>query len=250
MTQPDQPVVQARGLQIDAGGRPLLSQVNLTIASGERVALVGHNGAGKSTLLRALTGFAAPARGSLQVLDTDLGSSRNAPRLRRLRSRVALVHQGLGLVGRLTALDNVLIGGAARCSSPWTWLQRWPRAERRAAHEALERVDMAWAQGRRTDTLSGGERQKIAVARALHQRALLLLADEPTASLDADATAQIIGLLVSAAAQRESTLICIVHDLELLPRLADRAIVLRQGTIVADVPVTPQTPAQLRGLLK
>jgi phosphonate transport system ATP-binding protein len=250
VTPSNQPVVEAKGLQIDAGGNPVVKNVNLSVSSGERVALVGHNGAGKSTLLRAMTGFCFPARGSLKVLGTEVGTVRGSHDLRGLRSQVAMVHQGLHLVGRLTALDNVLIGGAARDHSRRSWLRGWPDGERGAAQRALERVGMAWARSRRTDTLSGGERQKIAVARALHQRAPLLLADEPTASLDADATAEIIGLLASVAAELESTLVCIVHDLDLLPRLADRAVVLRQGAIVADVPVTPQTPGQLRGLLK
>ncbi|MDZ7591191.1 MAG: ATP-binding cassette domain-containing protein [Rubrivivax sp.] len=97
---------------------------------------------------------------------------------------------------------------------------------------------------------TAGERQKVAIARALHQQPTLLLADEPTASLDADAADEVIGLLVDVAAERGATLVCVVHDLELLPRLADRAIALRQGVVAADVAVTPQTPAQLRGMLK
>ena len=89
-----------------------------------------------------------------------------------------------------------------------------------------------------------------AIARALHQRPTLLLADEPTASLDADAADEVIGLLAEVAAERGATLVCVVHDLDLLPRLADRAIALRHGVVVADVAVTPHTPGQLRGMLK
>ena len=137
-----------------------------------------------------------------------------------------------------------------RDASPLTCRRRWPAAERRAAQSALARVGMGGAAGRRTDTLSGGERQKVAIARALHQRPTLLLADEPTASLDADAADAVIQLLTDVAAERSATLVCVVHDLDLLPRLADRAIVLRHGTLVADVAVTPATPAQLRGLLQ
>ena len=125
--------------------------------------------------------------------------------LRRLRARVAQVHQGLHLVGRLSALDNVLIGGAARHPSPWTWLRRWPAAERAAAREALAWVGLAHAAARRTDELSGGERQKVALARALHQRPVLLLADEPTASLDADAADEVVALLNRAVDERART---------------------------------------------
>ena len=242
-------VICAHGLQVSAGQHVLLHDVGISVAAGERVALVGHNGAGKSSFLRALTGFNCVTRGSLRVLGTELAGRQGAAELRALRCQVAQVHQGLHLVGRLSALDNVLIGGAGRHASVMTWLRRWPAAERRAAQMALARVGLGWAAGRRTDTLSGGERQKVAIARALHQQPTLLLADEPTASLDTAAADEVISLLVEVAAERAATLVCVVHDLALLPRLADRAIALRHGVVVADVAVTSHTPGQLRGLL-
>lgn len=245
----DGAVIRAQGLQVSAGKQLLLRDIALRIAPGERVALVGHNGAGKSTLLRALTGFMAVSRGSLTVLGTELAGPQPAAQLRSLRSRVAQVHQGLHLVARLSALDNVLIGGAGRYRSPLSWLRRWPAAERRAAQLALARVGLGWAAQRRTDTLSGGERQKVAIARALHQQPALLLADEPTASLDAQAADEIARLLTEVAAERGAALVSVVHDLDLLPRLADRAIALRHGVLVADVPVDAHTPAQMKGLL-
>lgn len=254
-------VIEARGLHVRAAAATnapvLLRELAFSIQPGERVALVGHNGAGKSSLLRALTGFAPVHQGSLRVLGMDLDAevsgaptAPNAAPLRRLRARVAQVHQGLHLVARLSALDNVLIGGAARHPSPWTWLRRWPAAERQAAREALAWVGLGHAAARRTDELSGGERQKVALARALHQRPQLLLADEPTASLDADAADEVVALLNRAVEERAATLVCVVHDLDLVPRLAQRAIALRHGRVVADMAVNAQTPAVLRGLLK
>lgn len=249
MTVVSEPVIQAQGVQLCAGDKVLLRDIGICIAPGERVALVGHNGAGKSTLLRALTGMGTVSRGSLCVLGIEMATPPPAAAMRALRARVAQVHQGLHLVARLSALDNVLIGGAGRNSSVLTWLRRWPAAERRAAHAALVRVGLGWAAQRRTDSLSGGERQKVAIARALHQRPALLLADEPTASLDAQAADEIAALLTEVAAERGAALVSVVHDLDLLPRLADRAIALRRGVVVADVPVTTRTPEQLKGLL-
>jgi phosphonate transport system ATP-binding protein len=244
------PIVEARDLHVGAGTIKLLRNVALRVMPGERVALVGHNGAGKSTLLRALSGFATVTQGTLRVLDTELDRVPRASTLRRLRLRVALVHQGLHLVDRLSALDNVLIGSAGRHGSPLTWIGHWPASERRGALAALDRVGMAWAAARRTDSLSGGERQKVAIARALHQDAPIVLADEPTASLDANASEEIAALLASVVAERSASLICVVHDLDLVPRLAQRAIVMRHGSIVADVAVTAATPTQLRPLLQ
>lgn len=247
------PVVEASGLHVSVNEHVLLRDVNLSIAAGERIAIVGHNGAGKSSLLRAMSGFNAVHCGSLKVLGTDIshiGERQAVHSLRSLRSRVAQVHQGLYLVGRLSVLDNVLIGGAARSTSWITWIRRWPLQERELARAALARVGMGWAAGRRTDSLSGGERQKVAIARALHQNAPVLLADEPTASLDAEAADEVISLLTTLVAERKSTLICVVHDLDLVPRLADRVIALRRGQVVADVAVTVETPSQLRGIMK
>lgn len=244
------PLIEARGLHVAAGAQVLLRDVGISIAAGERVALVGHNGAGKSTLLKAMTGFASVSGGSLRVLDAELAGPRDATMLRRLRARVAQVHQGLHLIGRRTVLDNVLIGGAFRSRSPLSWLGRWPAHEREAAFAALAQVNMAWAARRRTDSLSGGERQKVAIARALHQGGPLLLADEPTASLDAGAADEVIRLLRDVAGERQATLLCVVHDLALLPRLADRVIALRRGVVLADMAVTPRTPAQLREMLQ
>lgn len=244
------PIVEARNLHVGAGDTKLLRNVALRVMPGERVVLVGHNGAGKSTLLRSLSGFATLTQGTLRVLDTELTQKPRAGILRRLRRRVANVHQGLHLVDRLSALDNVLIGSAGRRGSPLTWIRHWPAAERRGAWAALDRVGMAWAAERRTDSLSGGERQKVAIARALHQDAPIVLADEPTASLDANAAEEIADLLASVVAERSASLICVVHDLDLVPRLAQRAIVLRHGRLIADVAVTPATPTQLRPLLQ
>lgn len=244
------PVIEARDVHVCAGANVLLRGVNFAIGEGERVAIVGHNGAGKSSLLRAITGFTDVSQGSLHVCGTQMRSLRERAALRSVRSKIAQVHQGLHLVGRIRVIDNVLIGGAARDTSVLTWLRRWPSHERDAAHAALERVGMAWAATRRTDSLSGGERQKVAIARALHQQAPVLLADEPTASLDADASDEIVELTNALVAERKSTLLCVVHDLERVAQLADRVIVLRKGGVIADAPATRYSASELRGMLK
>ncbi len=244
-------MVEASRLQVSAAGKPLLHDMTLTVEAGECVALVGPNGAGKSTLLRALSGFCDVTGGSLHVHGLELTARRRAgaSAIRRLRRRIAQVHQGLHLVDRLSVLDNVLVGAAGRCSSPLTWLRRWPAVERAEAHAALARVGMDWAAARRADSLSGGERQKVAIARALQQRAPILLADEPTASLDVQAADAVLELLGAVVRERGSTLICVLHDLERVPRIATRAICLRHGRVIADLAATPDMPRQLTCLL-
>lgn len=242
--------IEARSLRIDVGARTILREINVSIDAHERIALVGSNGAGKSTLLKAIAGFCSISGGSLRVLDTDLSLPQRHGALRQARSRIAQVHQSIDLVGRLSVIDNVLIGGAWRSDTPMTWFRRWPARERCAAHDVLHRVGMGWAALRRTDSLSGGERQKIAIARALHQRAPILLADEPTSGLDSHAVGDILGVLNDVVTCTGVTLISVVHDLELIPRLAERAIVLSRGRLVADIPVTGDTPIRLRDLLR
>lgn len=239
-------LIDAKHAFVEVGPHALLKELTFTIQAGERVAIVGHNGAGKSTLLRALSGFAKVTQGQLNVQATALHQTQKSKTLRQLRAHVAQVHQGLYLVDRASALGNVLIGGAAR-QTLWGY---WSQHEKHQAHACLQRVGMGWASARRTDSLSGGERQKVAIARALHQNAPLILADEPTASLDHDATQEAMQLLVDVVRERQRTLLCVVHDLNLLPHVAQRALVLRQGRLVADVTVDAQTPFTLREFLK
>ncbi len=230
----------AAGLATDS--RLLLDLPQLTIHSGEHVLLVGPNGAGKSTLLRCLGGFMPIAQGQAQVLGRRLGPRplRRAA-LRDLRSEVGQLLQGLHPVARLSVLDNTLVGalgrlrragGRAALRSLW---RSYPANEVDAAMQALQAVGMAARAQDRADSLSGGERQKLAMARLLLQRARLVLADEPTASLDPAAAQQACALLRQAAAG--ATLLTVVHEPALLPLLGDRVLGLRAGRLVFDRPV-------------
>lgn len=227
--------VHVEGLRLQLGERCLLAIPQLHIAHGERVALVGPNGAGKSTLLRLLGGQApAPWQGRLEVLGQRLSPGAAVPRT--LRRRVALVHQGLHLVDRLNARDNLLIGALARCEGIEAWRAglagRYPAAIEAEADGWLQRLGLGALAQRRVDRLSGGERQRVAIGRAALQQAEVLLADEATAQLDPQASAQACEWLRDAAGP--GTLISVIHQLELLPRLATRVIGLRAGGVVLD----------------
>jgi phosphonate transport system ATP-binding protein len=239
------------GVICTLGDKVALDIDRLNITVGERVAIVGHNGAGKSTLLRLLSGFARPERGVVSVLGQRLPSQSSSHSLTSLRCEVGQVLQGLHLVQRLSALDNVLIGALGRLSGWRTWL-RWHQPEDIAeAEAALREVGLLAKADLRVDRLSGGERQKVAIARMLMQRARLILADEPTAALDPQAAAEVCTLLARAAhGQRGTTLISVVHNPSLLPMLADRVIGLRQGCIAFDLPVDKVDDACLLSLYR
>jgi phosphonate transport system ATP-binding protein len=243
------PALHIQGLELRLGSRVLLHVPRLHVQAGERVAIVGANGAGKSTLLRLLAGFVPEGdvhiSGQVQVLGQDLLPLPRGQALRALRAQLGVVHQGLHLVGRLTARENVLIGALARCRGWRSWARLYPAPLRAEADAALAAVGLLARADERVDGLSGGERQKISIARMRLQQPRLVLADEPTANLDPSAAAQACSWLQDAAAATPgSTLITVVHQLALLPQLADRVIGLQQGCVVVDRPLAG-TPADV-----
>ncbi len=231
-----------------ADGRALLDVGTLSIRHGERIAIVGHNGAGKSTLLRLLTGFMPAAHGRIDVLGLDLAGSPSATELRALRCEVGQIHQGLHLVGRLSALENVLIGSLGRVTGWRSWVRHFPTDEVARAEAALHAVGLLARARTRADKLSGGERQKVAIARLLVQQPKLILADEPTAALDPAAAGEVCHLLAQAASQ--ATLISVVHNPSLLPLLADRVIGLKGGRIAFDLPLAAVDDQKLTSLYR
>lgn len=242
------PCIVLKDVCCQAGGQTLLDIPSLTVAPGERVAVIGHNGAGKSTLFKVLTGFMRPTHGELQVLGRTLDSSLDTLQWRLLRQEIGQVMQGLHLVGRLSAMDNVLIGALGRVTGWRSWSRFFPAVEIQRAEAALQQVGMLARAATRADQLSGGEKQKVGVARMLMQSPRLILADEPTAALDPTAAAEVCQLLVAAAAG--ATLLTVVHNPALLPVLADRVIGLRQGRVAFDLPVSQVGDRQLVGLYR
>jgi len=252
---------EAEAIRLDsvicqAKGRPILDVTSLVIRQGERVAIIGHNGAGKSTLLRMLSGFVIPTRGTVNVLGRRLnvGTTRSSPSaLRSLRAEIGHVMQGLHLVHRLSALDNVLIGCLGRRRGWRTWARYYTPEDISEAESALNASGILSRAEMRVDRLSGGERQKVALARMLMQHPRLILADEPTAALDPQAATEICSLLANAAnglpiagnKSAPATLVTVVHNPVLLPLLADRVIGLKHGKIAFDLPIVEVDDASL-----
>jgi tungstate transport system ATP-binding protein len=199
-----------------------LSDVTLTIASGERVALVGANGCGKSTLLRLLHGLASPTAGQVER-DPD--------------AHQAMLFQRPHLL-RLSALGNIAVG-------LWLRGKRWSEA-RALALTALERVGLAGLAQRNARKLSGGEQQRVALARAWALAPQVLLLDEPTASLDPHAKREVEALINEFAKPLSAmTLIFASHNLGQVKRLASRVIYLEHGCVLADLPVADFFGGQL-----
>ena len=236
-------IIDIQNLEMVIAGRRILKVDSLHISRGEKVAILGRNGAGKSTLLRCLNGFVKPTTGHIVVNSHTVFPLRRERDLRLVRAQVGQVLQGLHLVARLSAMENVLVGGLARMPRLRSWARIFTNEETQRAQAALKAVGMAHLAEKRADKLSGGERQKVAIARMLMQEPELVLADEPTAALDPTAADEVCELLVKAT--ENSTLITVVHNVSLVPLLSQRVIGLKAGEVVLDCVSNELTQAQL-----
>lgn len=217
----------ARGLTHAYGRRPVLSDVELTLRAGEMVALIGPNGAGKSTLLRCLAGLLRPDGGEVRLDGTPIQDARPRQRARLLSylPQAGEVHWPL-TVDRLVAL------GRLPHLSPWS--APGP-ADAAAIGRALDWCDAGGLRGRTVTTLSGGERARVLLARALAVEPSLLLADEPVAGLDPYHQLQVMDVL-SARAKAGTGVLMVLHDLTLAARFCTRVALMSGGRIAADGP--------------
>jgi phosphonate transport system ATP-binding protein len=229
-----------------ANGLRVLSGVDIAVRPGESVALIGPNGAGKSTLVRCVLRLVEPADGAIRLFGCDVRALRRRS-LRGLRARVGFVFQRHNLVLRLSALSNVVHGAQARMSGPRSWYQGLaPQCVRDEAMACLDRVGLAGKAAARADALSGGQSQRVAIARMLMQRPEFVIADEPDASLDPKAGEEVMGLLRDTARERGLGLLFISHDLDHAVQFSDRIIGLTQGCVALDVRSDEAETAELR----
>lgn len=210
-----------------------LDGVDLTVPAGQMLAILGPSGSGKSTLLRTLNGLVAPTSGTVEVLGCDVGHA-HGRQIRTLRRGVGFIFQQFGLVGRLTVLENVLSGALGRIRFPRFGVLSYPRSLRLEALAQLDRVGLGSRAFQRSDTLSGGQQQRAAIARTLMQHPVLLLADEPVASLDPETSAAVMELLLRICQEEHLTVIASLHQVELARGWADRMVGLRDGRTVLD----------------
>lgn len=228
-------------------GRPVFSNVSLFVPRGGSLALIGPNGAGKSTLLRCLLRLIEPDAGRVQLGGQDVGAL-DRPSLRQLRASCGFVFQRHNLVPRLSALSNVVQGALARDGFDMRCWYQWTarRTIRLEALECLAQVGLADFADHRADRLSGGQSQRVAVARALMQRPRFLFADEPAASLDPAAGEEVMGLFADLAGRQGLTLVFTSHDLQHALRYSERLVLLRDGGVALSAPTARLQLGELR----
>jgi len=213
------------------GGVRALEGVDLEVREGEFLAILGLSGSGKSTLLRCINRLIDPTEGRVWIFGEEITASRGGE-LRRLRRQVAMIFQQFNLVRRQTVMTNVLSGALGRCRLLPSLVLSFPQAERERAIENLDRVGLGDRGSSRADALSGGQQQRVAVARALMQEPRLILADEPVASLDPALRHSVMRHIESLNRDEGLTVICSLHDIDLVERYATRLVALRDGHLV------------------
>ena len=215
------------------GGVHALRNVDLEVADGEFVVVVGLSGAGKSTLVRAINGLVPLTSGRLDVNGVDV-TRLSRRQMRNLRADVGMIFQSFNLVNRTTVLNNVLMGRLHRVSTWRTLFGLYPADDVEIAMQSLERVEIVEKAYVRASNLSGGQRQRVGIARALAQQPQVILADEPVASLDPPTSHVVMRDLQRINRDLGITTIVNLHFLDLATAYADRIIGLRAGTIVFD----------------
>jgi iron complex transport system ATP-binding protein len=215
-------------LSVYYGSRLALDHIDLDIAAGSVVGLIGPNGAGKSTLIRAISGVLPAQSGQVQVDGHDLASLSPSQRARL----VAVVPQARNLPGSFSAWETVLLGRTPHLN----FLGQLSAQDEVRARQAMERTDCLSLADRPVGELSGGEQQRVLIARALAQATPVLLLDEPTAHLDLQYQVCLLQLVRDLARQEHLAILIAVHDLNLVARYTDRAALLVKGQIQASGP--------------
>jgi len=214
-------------------GKPVLTGIDLAIAARGITAIIGPSGTGKSTLIRCINRLVEPTSGAILFDGQDLARLDGAS-LRRARRHIGMVFQEYNLVERLTVMENLLSGRLGYVSAWRAWRRRFPEADIRRAFELLDVVGLAGLSQQRASNLSGGQRQRVGIARAVMQDPKLLLADEPTSSLDPRTSVDIMELLAGVARSRTIPVLINMHDVTLARRFADRIVGMSGGRIVYD----------------
>jgi len=243
------PLFELKHVSHRFGHFPALTDINLQLYPGECIGLVGSSGAAKSTLLRLLNGTLSPSEGEVWALGCNLNQL-SPRRLRQVQRQIGTIYQQFHLIDTLRVVHNVNAGHLGRWSLPKALLSLLMPLEVETAAKALMQVGIPDKLYARTDRLSGGEQQRVAIARVLVQNPLAILADEPIASLDPERSREVMDLLRSLGEQTGQTLIVSLHDVAMACQYCQRLIGLRQGELVFDTLTEQVTPTMFDALYR
>jgi len=213
----------------------VLRGIDLEFGPRGITAIIGPSGTGKSTLIRCINRLVEPTAGEIIFEGRDIARLSRSE-LRGVRRRIGMVFQEYNLVERLTVMENVLSGRLGYVSPLQAWLRRYPERDIARAFDLLDTVGLGVHAHARADSLSGGQRQRVGIARAMMQEPALLLADEPTSSLDPKTSVEIMALMRSLSEAHGFPAIVNIHNVELARRFADRIVGMTGGLVIFDGP--------------
>jgi len=216
-------------------GKPVLRGISFQVEGATTLGIIGPSGSGKSTLLRCINRLIEPTAGRITVAGQDVAGL-SGTGLRHARRRIGMVFQEFNLVERLSVIENVLCGRLGYISPLRAWLRKYPQADIDKAFALIDHVGLGEFFAQRADSLSGGQRQRVGIARAVMQEPDIIMADEPTSSLDPKTSVEIMELLRQFSRERDIPMLVNIHDVELAKRFCDRLIGISQGVIVFDGP--------------
>ena len=228
-------------------GQPVLRGINLTFPGSGLNAIIGPSGTGKSTLIRCVNRLVQPTSGEILFRGQDLAKL-SGRALRNARRRIGMVFQEYNLVERLTVMENLLCGRLGYVPVWRAWLRKFPEGDIQRAFDLLDSVGLPGFASQRADALSGGQRQRVGIARAIMQEPDIILADEPTSSLDPKTSVEIMEILQQVARARAIPVIVNIHNVELARRYASRVVGMTGGNVVYDGPPAGLTDADLKNI--
>jgi phosphonate transport system ATP-binding protein len=243
--------IEISGLSKSFGKKKALSNINLTIAPGEFVALIGTSGSGKSTLLRHTSGLLSADKGSggISVFGQSVQENgRLSARIRDIRANIGFIFQQFNLVDRLTLLQNVCVGMITRVPIWRSLAGIYTKTEKQSAMKSLYRVGLYEQVSQRASTLSGGQQQRAAIARTMEQKAKIILADEPIASLDPESARTVMECLAQLNREDKVTVVVSLHQVQFALEYCPRLVALKDGQIIYDGPSDQLTPAMLKDI--
>ena len=211
-----------------ANGTPALKGVNLKINKGEFVSILGRSGSGKTTLLRSINGLETASGGEIYLDNKQI----NLETINEVQNKTGMIFQEFNLVNNLSAINNVLTGLLSSSNKFLSLFYLFSKDQKIDALKSLETVGLLEKSYNRSDELSGGQRQRVGIARAIIKKPLLLLADEPVASLDPKAADLILSLLKKINKEYGTTILCNLHQVDLAKKYSDRVVGLVDGKVI------------------
>ncbi len=231
---------------VEQSSKVILSNVNLEIKKGTMTAILGKSGAGKSTLLRTVAGLIKPSKNTILINDVDFFSLRKKDKI-NLRKAIGFIPQQFRLIKELSVFENVMIGRLGKLGTFASMLRIYPEKDRKVVLECINKVGLAGKERLATRRLSGGEQQRVAIARCLAQEPQVILADEPVASLDVSLVETILEILDNEN-KKGKTVVFVMHDVELARRFAKQILLMKNGQIISDKPSSDTSDDEIKSL--